>query len=280
MYPGNYQPQIRMWAQDGNNMIGWLQNLGRQNPLPPGGNGGGGGGGGVGDGGGGGGPDGRDGRARDGGDGDGRDGEEERDDIVRPVDAGRVDSGQKTGGIEGADIGQKTGGIEGADSDEDGDFSSKYDEGKMGNAEDEQPEREEKEQENYRDLEDNLQSIGLSSMSQDGIFKTSQQLLNDIVKRIPQLNALLEDQLEMLTQDEALLDDQTYRINILTLSSIMKTYQSELNKTIPEYRIITDGEFDIEKARIFIPKLLAIIIKFNRLIRNVYDEMSGYRDEL
>ena len=34
MYPGNYQPQIRFWAQDGMGLIGWLQNLGRQNPLP------------------------------------------------------------------------------------------------------------------------------------------------------------------------------------------------------------------------------------------------------
>ena len=197
---------------------------------------------------------------------------------MRPVDAGRVDSGQKTGGIEGADIGQKTGGIEGADSDEDGDFSSKYDEGKMGNAEDEeQPEREEKEEENYSDLENDLQSIGLSSMSEGGIFKTSQQLLDDIVKRIPQIMTSLDDQMQVLTEDDRLLQEQKYRVNILTLRRIMEDFRSELDATIPEHRTITDGEFDTEKARTFIPKLLRIITKFDRLVRNIYDEMSEYR---
>ena len=34
MYPGNYQPQIRFWAEDGSNFASWLRHLGEPNPLP------------------------------------------------------------------------------------------------------------------------------------------------------------------------------------------------------------------------------------------------------
>ena len=34
MYPGNYQPQIRIWAQDGSNFASWMRHLGAQNPMP------------------------------------------------------------------------------------------------------------------------------------------------------------------------------------------------------------------------------------------------------
>ena len=270
MYPGNYQPQIRMWAQDGNNMIGWLQNLGRQNPLPPGNEGGGGPAPGPAPG-----PLGRDGSEDD---GDG--GEEERDDIVRPIN--RYDRGSKRHGdddsvdVEDDDNRGDDRATAGSTSDE---FSSKYDEGKMGNPEEEQPEREEKEEENYAYLANDLMFLDLSPKNQNGTFKTSQQLLGDIVNEINPIiqrkEQFLKQRLERYPQ---LLENQKFRVSILTLNQVIRKFKSQLDAILPEYRSITQSlEFDIERAKAYIPKLLKIMVSFQKITSDIFEEMNSIK---